>query len=151
MKAHTPSIVRTASEGDLPALEKLFFEFSKWKLQRTESIRKALRNPNEELLVASSDNQVIAFLHQVFYNDPLHAGPCSSITSLFVKEQYRRKGVASQLLKKALETAKSRNVIETHVTTREDNSTAIEFYGNRDFTRVGILFEINPWDSGSCI
>ncbi len=144
MKTHTSINVRTASERDLLQLKDLFLKFSKMKLQRTESIKKALQSPDEELLVAVSDDQLIAFLHHVFYNDPLHAGPCSNITSLFVKEQHRRRGVASLLLKKALETAKSRNVIEVHVSTRGDNRTAIRFYEKRDFTKAGILFEVNP-------
>jgi len=70
----------------------------------------------------------------------------SDITSLFVKEEHRRKGIASQLMQKAIENAKRRKVIEIHVTTREDNQKAIRFYQEHGFTREGVLFELNPSD-----
>ncbi|NIQ05105.1 MAG: GNAT family N-acetyltransferase, partial [Candidatus Korarchaeota archaeon] len=68
----------------------------------------------------------------------------SDITSLFVKEGYRRRGIASQLLQKAIQNAKKRKVREIHVTTREDNNTAIRFYEKLGFKKEGILFETNP-------
>jgi ribosomal protein S18 acetylase RimI-like enzyme len=66
------------------------------------------------------------------------------MTSLFVKEEYRRKGIASSMIEKAIENAKRRKVIEIHVTTRENNRTAIKLYEKLEFTKEGILFEKNP-------
>lgn len=136
--------IRLAIEEDIPVLEELFLEFSSWNLQRSETLLKAIKDPNGELLVAESNGQVVAFLHQIFFIDPLHAGLNSDITSLFVKEGCRRKGIALSLVEKAVENAKRRNVIEIHVTTRESNRTAMELYEKLGFTKEGILFERNP-------
>lgn len=136
--------IRIAKHDDVQVLENLFFEFSEWPLQRSNSIRKAIENPNEELLVAESEGQIVGFIHQVYFNDPLHACLNSSLTSLFVKKEHRRKGIASKLIQQSLEHARRRNVIEVHVTTREDNVPAIRFYEAKAFRREGVLFEINP-------
>jgi len=138
--------IRLASEEDIPILEELFLEFSDWHLQRGETLRNVIKDTDGELLVVEYDGCIVAFLHQIFYVDPLHAGVNSDITSLFVKEEHRRKGIASQLMQKAIENAKRRKVIEIHVTTREDNQKAIRFYQEHGFTREGVLFELNPSD-----
>lgn len=139
-----PFKIRLAKEDDIQYLEQLFREFSEWNLQRNESIREAINDPNGEFLVAERGGKLIALLHQVFYIDPLHAGICSTITNLFVKEQNRREGIASQLLQEALESARRRDVVEVHVTTREENDTAIRLYTKHNFKREGILLEANP-------
>jgi len=138
--------IRLAGEEDIPILEELFLEFSDWHLQRGETLRNVIKDTDGELLVVEYDGCIVAFLHQIFYVDPLHAGVNSDITSLFVKEEHRRKGIASQLMQKAIENAKRRKVIEIHVTTREDNQEAIRFYQEHGFTREGVLFELNPSD-----
>jgi ribosomal protein S18 acetylase RimI-like enzyme len=137
-------IIRKARDKDVQVLEDLFREFSSWNLPRQESLLKAIGDPNGELLVAEYDDQVVGFLHQIFFVDPLHAGVNSDITSLFVKEEYRGKGIASSLVNKAVENAKRRKVLEIHVTTREKNHKAIRFYQKHGFTREGVLFEKNP-------
>lgn len=136
--------IRKASEEDISVLEDLFSRFSNWNLHRRESLKEAINDANGELLVVQIDDQIAGFLHQVFFADPLHAGLNSDITNLFVKEEYRRRGVGSSLVQKALENAKRRNVIEIHVTTREDNKVAMKFYQKLGFTREGVLFEKNP-------
>ncbi len=139
-----PTIVRLAREVDIPCLEELFLRFSDWELERNATLREAINDPNGELLVAEYDSELVAFLHQVFFVDPLHAGVNSDITSLFVKEDCRRRGIASQLLQKAIQNAKRRKVKEIHVTTRKDNKTAIRFYEKNGFKKQGILLETNP-------
>ncbi|UCE29008.1 MAG: GNAT family N-acetyltransferase [Candidatus Bathyarchaeota archaeon] len=136
--------VRLAQHGDIPILESLFLEFSGWPLQRSDSIQEAIKDPNGELLVAELEGQIVAFIHQIFFIDPLHGGLNSELTSLFVKKEHRRKGIASKLVQQSLKNAKRRNVVEVHVTTREDNIAAVRFYEANAFRREGLLFECNP-------
>jgi len=135
---------RHARQEDVRVLERLFEEFSRWQLERSDSIRKAIDNPDGELLVAEVDDKIAGFIHQVFFEDPLHASLNSLITDLFVKEEHRKKGIGSELLKRALETAKTKEVKEVHVTTREENHRAMKFYEKHGFDRAGVLFEMNP-------
>ena len=137
-------IIRRAKEEDTPVLEELFLKFSEWPLQRGQTLRKIVKETTSELLVAESNQEIVGFIHQVFFLDPVHAGLNSYITSLFVKESHRKKGIGSQLLKKAVENAKKKGVIEVHVDTEENNARAIEFYLKREFKKAGVIFENNP-------
>ncbi|UCG44868.1 MAG: GNAT family N-acetyltransferase [Candidatus Bathyarchaeota archaeon] len=136
--------IRLARPDDHQAVANLYLEFSGWPLERHGSIQTAIENPDEELFVAESEGQVVGFIHQVYYNDPLHAGLNSNLTSLYVKMGYKRRGIGSQLVQQALDHARRRNVVEVHVTTRETNLDAIKFYEANAFSREGVLFEINP-------
>lgn len=129
---------------DVEILERLYEEFSEWHLERSASIRKTITDSNGELLVAEVEGQLVGFVNQIFFEDPLHAGLNSLVTDLFVKKEHRGRGIGSELFKRALETAKTRKVKEVHVTTREDNQEAIKFYEKHGFKKGGILFEFNP-------
>jgi len=137
-------IIRRAEEKDIPVLEELFLQFSDWPLQREQTLRNIMKDPTSELLVAESEQEIVGLLHQIFFLDPFHAGLNSHITSLFTKEVHRKKGIGTQLLKKAIENAKQRNVVEVHVDTEEENASAIAFYQKHGFTKAGVMFETNP-------
>jgi len=83
--------IRLAREQDVSVLEELYLEFSNWLIKRDEAIRKALKDPNGELLIAELNGEVVGFLHQVFLHDILHAGSHSYILGLFVKEKHRER------------------------------------------------------------
>jgi ribosomal protein S18 acetylase RimI-like enzyme len=136
-------IIRPAEEKDIPVLEDLFLQFSEWPLQRSHTLRKIMKEPTSELLVAESNQEIVGLIHQIFFLDPFHAGLNSYITSLFVKETHREKGIGSHLLEKVIENAKKKGVIEVHVDTEEDNTEAIEFYQTHGFKKVGVIFENN--------
>jgi ribosomal protein S18 acetylase RimI-like enzyme len=138
------TVLRLAVQEDLKALERLFEEFSGWRRERSASILKAVTNPSTELLVAEHNHHIVGFLHQVFFEDPLHAGTNSFIIDFFVEAEFRKKGIGTSLLKQSMENAKRRQVKEVHVTTREDNKKAIQFYEKLGFERAGVLFEFNP-------
>jgi len=137
-------IIRQADEKDIAVLKDLFLQFSEWPLQRGQTLRRIVKETDSELLVAESNQEIVGFIHQVFFLDPVHAGLNSCITSLFVKQPHRKKGIGSQLLKKAVENAKKKGVIEVHVDTEENNVRAIDFYQKHGFKKAGIIFESNP-------
>ena len=136
--------IRRAEEKDTPVLEDLLLQFSEWPLQRDQTLHRIMRETTGELLVAESDQEIVGLIHQIFFLDPVHAGLNSYITSLFVKESHRKKGIGSQLLQKAIESAKKKGVIEVHVDTEENNVRATEFYQKSGFKKVGVVFEYNP-------
>jgi len=136
--------IRLARDEDVPVLEELYLQFTNWTLQRNEALRKAVKDPNCELLVAEINEHIVGFAHQVFFLDIVHAGLNSTITSLFVKEEHRKKGVASKLIQEALTSAKNRKVVEVHLDTKDYNEQAIRLYEKHGFKRVGITFECNP-------
>ena len=137
-------IIRRADEKDIAVLEDLFLQLSEWSLQRGQTLHRIVKETASELLVAESNQEIVGLIHQVFFLDPVHAGLNSCITSLFVKEPQRKKGIGSQLLQKAIENAKKKGVIEVHVDTEENNVRAIKFYQKHGFKKAGIIFESNP-------
>jgi ribosomal-protein-alanine N-acetyltransferase len=136
--------IRLALEKDIPALDELYSQFTNWRFQRKEVIRKVLSDLNSELLVASDSGQIVGFVHQVFVHDIVHGAFCSYIMSLFVNDKYRRLGIASRLIQSALESAKKRRVVEVHLDTKESNKEAIRFYEKLGFEKVGTTFERKP-------
>ena len=136
--------IRQAKKEDVPLFEELFLIFSGGALHRNETIQKIIDDPRHELLIAKNDQEIVGFIHQVFFLDPVHAGYNSLITSLFIKKGYQRKRIGSQLVEKAIINARKRCAIEIHVDTKEDNFRAITFYQKQGFKKTGILFELNP-------
>ena len=136
--------MRLAQKEDAEVLERLFNEFSDCQMSRAVSIQKAISDPNAMFLVAEIDNEIVAFVHQVFFEDPFHAGTNSLITSLFVSKIHRKHGIAANMIKKAIENARTREVQEVHVSTRTDNTGAIRLYEKLGFRKEGVLLEMNP-------
>jgi ribosomal protein S18 acetylase RimI-like enzyme len=134
-------IVRRAELKDVKVLEDLFLQASNLPLERSEILRKVLKDANSELIVSEFNGEVVGVIHQVFVLDPFHGGVNSYIMNLFVKESCRNMGIGSQLIMKALENVEKRDVVEVHVDTEEDNVNAIRFYDKRGFRKVGIMLE----------
>jgi len=133
--------IRRAKLKDVRVLENLFLQASNSPLERGEILRKVLKDVNSELVVSEFSGEVVGFIHQVFVLDPFHGGLNSYIVNLFVKESCRNMGIGLQLVRKALENAEKRGVIEVHVDTEEDNVNAIKFYEKHGFRKVGIILE----------
>jgi len=134
-------IIRYAEPKDLKALEDLFLQDSGMPLERSEILRRVLKDADSELIVAEFNGEVVGFIHQIFVLDPFHGGVNSYIMNLFIKELCRNMGIGTQLIKNALENAGKKGVIEAHVDTEEDNVDAIRFYDKHGFRKVGIMLE----------
>lgn len=134
-------VIRRAKLKDLGILEDLFLQTSNLPLERGEILRKVLKDANSELIVSEFNGEVVGFIHQIYVVDPFHGGLNSYVVSLFVKESCRKMGIGSQLVRKALESAEKRGVIEVHVDTEESNMNTIRFYEKHGFRKVGIMFE----------
>lgn len=126
---------------DLKALEELYLQFSDQHLARSEILQRVMKDVNNELIISESNGEIVGFVHQIYVLDPFHGGVNSYIMSLFVKESCREKGIGLQLVKKALESAEKRGVIEVHVDTEENNVKAIKFYEKQGFRKVEIMLE----------
>lgn len=144
-------VTRNAEPRDLKVLTDLFFQFSSLPLERGEILRKIFKDANSEIIVAEFNGEVVGFIYQIFVLDPFHGGVNLYIVNLFVKETCRKTGVGAQLVKKALENAEKRGVIEVHVDTEEDNVDAIRFYEKHGFKKVGIMFEKSSLSQANCV
>jgi len=134
-------VIRRAKLKDVKVLEDLLLQASDLPLERSEILRKVMKDTHSELIVSESNGEVVGFIHQIFVLDPFHGGLNSYIVNLFVKESRRNMGIGAQLAKKALKNAEKKGVIEVHVDTEESNVNAIRFYEEYGFRKVGIMLE----------
>ncbi len=96
-----------------------------------KSLSEELNNPNAHFLVATENDTVTGYVGIIDI-----CGECS-ITNIAVFKNYRHKGVASALLKKAIADAVNRNSIFITLEVRESNISAVNLYKKFDFEVVG--------------
>jgi len=71
----------------------------------------------------------------IIYDIPLH-GENLEITNMFVKENFRRKGFGSKLVRRVAKIAQSRGVSCIYLFTRNSNKGAQRFYGANGFKHI---------------
>jgi len=132
--------IRSAKERDVVAIENIIYKWIRWRRERADTVMKALRDENHQILVAELDDQVVGVLHQIFYLDILNGGHNSHINFLLIEEEHRGKGIGSQLLDKAIKNAKEKGIIEIHVDTIYKE--AARFYRKHGFKDDGVWLEL---------
>jgi len=136
--------IRKLSLDKIEQAEQLYQEYMRLNVPREQALRQSIEREDSEILVAETQGRVIGLIHQVFYIDPLHAGVCSNILFLCVREPIRRQRIGTLLLEGALNSAARIGVREVHVSTRADNFAAMKLYEKFRFEHAGPLFECTP-------
>ncbi|MFX0097423.1 MAG: GNAT family N-acetyltransferase [Candidatus Hodarchaeota archaeon] len=137
--------IRKADKGDIPDLLRLAEEFMPREASmesRTIVLKESLASPHYELLVADSDGKVIGFIDQWITSDFTHGGKSGFIHNFYVMSKYRRKGIGSKLLRRMIENAIKKDVIEIHVATEFANKPAIALYKSHGFTNEALQLEM---------
>jgi GNAT superfamily N-acetyltransferase len=143
--------MRKAMIDDLPVIVQLladdFLGSQREKLQDTlhQSYVKAFReieaDPNNELIVAGLDGEVIGTL-QLTYTPSLsfQGSKRSTVESVRVDARYRGKGIGREMMVWAMERAREKGCISMQLTTHADRKDAHRFYENMGFkaTHVGM-------------
>lgn len=132
-------VIRFAKEDDISQIAEMIYEWSRWQRERIDSIREAISDKNQEILIAEMNEKIVGVLQQLFFQDILLGGYNCHILFLLVDEKHRGKKVGSQLLDKAVENAKKRSALEMHVDTIYKE--AVEFYRKRGFKDDGVMLE----------
>ena len=130
-------LYRPCTLADFPALyaiEELCFEspirFSRVYLQRL------IASPDSATWVAEEPSGIAGFTIVEWYDDPV-AGRVAYIQTIEIASQFRRRGIASQLLRQAETSARSAaaSLIWLHV--ESTNEAAIRLYRAHGFTHRG--------------
>ena len=137
--------VRRADESDIPMLlmlaEGLMPEVEATREERMEILRKALRNPDYELVVAELDGVPVGFIDQWIIHDFAHGAELSYIQNLYITAKHRRKGIGSTLLDEITRSAENKGVLEIHVVTEFENKPAISLYRKHGFVEESLQLE----------
>jgi len=91
-------------------------------------------DPNNELIVAELDNQIIGMLQLTFIPYLTHQGSWRClIEGVRVHENFRGQGFGTQLFEWAIERAKQQGCKIVQLTSNKQRSTAIKFYQRLGF------------------
>jgi len=96
-----------------------------------------LTDYNTIALVAKADNDITGFIiaQEEIDNNILYG----HIITINVALTYRRKGIATKLLKEIEEIFKQKGITECHLEAREDNKAALKLYQNSGYQKIGML------------
>ncbi|MFQ5758141.1 MAG: GNAT family N-acetyltransferase [Candidatus Bathyarchaeia archaeon] len=136
--------IRRANERDITILSMLAEEFMPEEAtgeKRLEILRKALKNPDYELLVAEVEGEIAGFIDQWVIHDFAHGAKVSYIQNLYVTSKHRRKGFGSKLLEEIIKNAKNKGVLEIHVVAEFGNKPAINLYRKHGLVRKSLQLE----------
>jgi GNAT superfamily N-acetyltransferase len=126
--------IRRAFTIDAPAVNNLLSEWLDWTPAsgRLDSIEGAIRN--RELLVAEERDRIVGFLHYVKHEDIIDGGPNTFITAFYVSRRYRRSGIGSRLLERAINDSLRKGVVGVETSTI--HSLAKKLYERHHFKQT---------------
>jgi ribosomal-protein-alanine N-acetyltransferase len=96
-----------------------------------------LTDYNTIALVAKADSDIAGFViaQEEIENNILYG----HIITINVAPTYRRKGIATKLLKEIEDIFKQKGITECHLEVREDNKAALKLYQNSEYQKIGRL------------
>jgi ribosomal protein S18 acetylase RimI-like enzyme len=106
-----------------------------------DDARLFLQKPENTVLVAEVDGQVVGLLSYTVSFDLWHAGDCCLIRELIISHQHRQHGLGGLLLEEVFRRAERSHWMEVSVSTMPDNFPAIALYKKHGMTDEGVLLE----------
>ncbi len=139
----TGIVVRPAREEDTPALVALAGEGLPLASAdaRARMIERALADGLHELLVAKASEEIVGFIEWLLAYDVAEGAPIAYVLALYVRPDWRQKGVGTALFKAVMSRAKARGASEIHASVVAENEAAVRLYRRCGFTRVYLLLE----------
>lgn len=98
-------------------------------------------DPNNELIVAERDGEVVGTLQLTFTPSiSFQGGKRCTVESVRVDERHRGKGIGREMMLWAIERAKQKKCVSMQLTTNADRADAHRFYENLGFagTHLGM-------------
>lgn len=128
--------LRLADINDIDALYELNELFNGIGCSIKEIMAESIRNNNQEtVFIAAAGDIVIGFLCVQLFKSMCYNINYAEITELFIREEYRRQGAATELMNYAEEYFKSQNICGYQLFTGACNKTAQAFYEKMGYIR----------------
>ena len=134
--------VRRAKTTDGPAISELATVLVGFEADRRMSFEAVLASPDHDVLVAEAAGAVVGYAHLMTYHDLTHGAPAGELLGLIVREDVRRQGIATALMREVIRLARERGVGEFHINTEVDNHAAKALYASLGAELVGVQMEI---------
>lgn len=131
--------IRIANLNDIDELEKLWSGYQKFynvseinSAKNKEFIRNIINKPSDGVIhIYILDSKIVGFTTIYFSYASTICERIGVLNDLFVKEDFRRKGIARELLKHAKDFTLSKNIFYLRWTTQQSNVKAQQLY--KDF------------------
>ncbi|HEX8289366.1 MAG TPA: GNAT family N-acetyltransferase [Pyrinomonadaceae bacterium] len=132
MREDLPEIVRMLADDFLGGTRE------KYENPLPESYTKAFEeiqnDENNELIVAEKDGEIVGTLQITFTPSiSFQGGKRATVESVRVDAKHRGRGIGKELMKWAIERAKSENCVSVQLTTNAGRKDAHRFYENLGF------------------
>ena len=153
--------IREVGQNDINEITKMYIEldnlhfkalpekfFTSDVVDRNEEIINLLGKENIILLVAEDKKSLCGFIQVSIKEriDPIIRNKKYGwLDVVFIKEQYRKKGVGKKLLETALIKLKTYNINNLELNVWEFNQNAINFYISQGFTSICRKMNIDIW------
>ena len=128
--------IKIADLSDLDNLYELnkLFNYETSKAVIEELIK---TNDREIICIAYEDNIAVGFCSGLIVRSICYNTGRMEIESLFVRDEYRRKNVATELVKFMEKEAIKRNLFHFHILVNIDNTSAVKLYKKLGFNDSG--------------
>jgi len=124
--------IREARLKDQKDITELYYQlYPKRRQKRSLPIKKF--NAKSFLLVAEKKKKIIGFIWSTFIN--YGTSKFGYIEELFVKKEFRNKGIGTTLVKNIMKKMKKLKIAALFVTTEKENREAIKLYRNLGFKK----------------
>jgi ribosomal protein S18 acetylase RimI-like enzyme len=99
-------------------------------------LKKRIENNEATIYIAlNSENVSLGFVLNYYSFSSVSLGKTITLNDLFVKSEYRKKGIAEKLINRTFELAKKVGAIRVDLGTAKDNYTAQKIYERIGFTK----------------
>lgn len=120
-------VIRQATVEDAESLLQLNYEFNEVQMDIAE-ITESLRVSTELIALAMIGDRVAGFACAQYFRSFCYQSLCGEITEMYVREDARRKGIASLLLTFLEDELRARGVTGVKLITGSKNEIAIKAY-----------------------
>lgn len=136
--------ISMAAQTDAPAIAKLNLLFNE-ATDPAEDIAVRMSDPNcvETVILAKIDDEAIGFALVRVVPSVLYATPHAELTELYVMDEYRQRGIASDLIAFAEQVAAQKGARSILVQTGDDNLPALSLYKKRGYEEYDLTLKKN--------
>ena len=143
--------IRTVNRNDLPALQELYLNLHETNVMpiTSEDLKtweEILRTPNYHILIGEYMRQVVSSVTIIILkNITRNMRPYALIENVVTVPEYRNKGYAGLLLRKAVELAKDNNCYKIMMLSGSRNEATIRLYrkaGFSDTEKIGYIMRL---------
>jgi len=137
------SRLRKAQPTDYGEVNDLETSLVRFASDRRASFDAVLASPDHDLVVAEAHGAVVGFAHLLSYHDLSHGTLAGELLGLMVREDCRRQGIGTALLREVCRLAEQRGIVEFHINVEVANKIAQRLYRRLGAEVVGLQMELN--------